>query len=99
MLLWNRQPSIGKSKQQEHRRSDRECHRGTPVPGGIAPASRRPRRALWTQWVSDAYATLGTILAETCQIDYVLGMTSPGLTNILELYQRVLAAGVLEYLQ
>jgi hypothetical protein len=39
------------------------------------------------------------ILAKAFRIDYVLGMTSPGFANILELYQRVLVAGVLEYLQ
>jgi hypothetical protein len=36
---------------------------------------------------------------KTFQMVYVFGMTSPGLANILDLYQRVLSVGVLEYLQ
>jgi putative transposase len=39
------------------------------------------------------------ILAKTLGIDYVLGMATPNFANILDLYQRVVSAGVVEYLQ
>jgi hypothetical protein len=45
-------------------------------------------------------ATLFMAISKTFGMDYVFGMTSPGYpTNILSLYQRVVSAGVREYLQ
>jgi putative transposase len=38
-------------------------------------------------------------LVQTFRMSYVLGMASPQFANILDLYQRVVSAGVVEYLQ